>query len=165
MQVSTLAKTLGLAVAGVVVATGLALAHGDHSHGKQEPKATAYGEPGDPAKPARDVIVVMSEGDGKMLFTPAAIEVKKGEQIRFKFRNEGALEHEFIIGTQAELDEHADLMKAMPDMAHHESNALHVEPKASGDLLWRFTSAGEFPFACLIAGHREAGMFGKVVVR
>lgn len=165
MQMTRNLKTLSLAGAALLVVTGLAFAHGDHKHGKQEPKATVYGEPGDATKPAREVVVIMSEGDGKMLFTPSAIEVKKGEQVRFKFRNDGALEHEFIIGTQAELDEHADLMKATPDMAHDDANALHVEPKASGDLLWRFTNAGEFPFACLIPGHREAGMVGKVIVR
>jgi uncharacterized cupredoxin-like copper-binding protein len=164
MQISRTLKTLG--VGGLVLATavGLALAHGAHKTGSHSAKA-AYGEPGDPKKPARDVVVVMAEGDGRMLFEPSTIVVKKGEQVRFKFRNEGALEHEFLLGTQAELDEHADIMKAAPDMKHDEPNAVHLAPKAAGDLVWRFTNAGEFPFACLIRGHREAGMIGKIVVR
>jgi uncharacterized cupredoxin-like copper-binding protein len=40
-----------------------------------------------------------------------------------------------------------------------------VAPKKSGELIWRFTKAGEYEFACLIPGHREAGMHGKVVVK
>jgi uncharacterized cupredoxin-like copper-binding protein len=32
-------------------------------------------------------------------------------------------------------------------------------------LVWRFTKSGEFEFACLIPGHRESGMIGKVVVK
>lgn len=156
----------GLVVAlGVVLASvGGAFAHEAHKHGGHD-HPVVYGKPGDPAKPAREVEVVMSEGEGKMLFTPALVEVRKGEQIRFKVRNPGALAHELVIGTQDELDAHADMMLAMPDMQHDEPNAIRLDSKAAGDLLWQFTDAGEFPFACLIPGHREAGMVGKVVVR
>ena len=93
------------------------------------------------------------------------IPIARGEQVRFRLRNEGALEHEFLLGTAAEIDEHADLMKAMPDIAHNEPNARRVKPKVSGDLVWRFTTAGTFEFACLIPGHREGGMAGKILVK
>jgi plastocyanin len=43
------------------------------------------GEPGNPKKPAREIIVEMSEMD----YSPAVIEVKRGEQIRFVIRNVG----------------------------------------------------------------------------
>jgi len=33
------------------------------------------------------------------------------------------------------------------------------------EILWKFTKAGTFEFVCLIPGHREAGMVGKVVVK
>jgi uncharacterized cupredoxin-like copper-binding protein len=32
-------------------------------------------------------------------------------------------------------------------------------------MVWRFSKAGTFEFACLIPGHREAGMTGTVTVR
>lgn len=158
-------RKISIAMAASAAFIGLAWAHGPHDHGAHETAASGYGEPGDPAKPSREVIVVMAEADGRMLFVPNRFEVRKGEQVRFKFRNDGALAHEFILGTQAELDEHADLMAAMPDMKHADPNSLRLEPTGSGDLLWRFTAAGEFPFACLIPGHREAGMTGTIVVR
>ena len=41
------------------------------------------GVPGDPKKPARTVKVIMHEDGKKMLFEPAQIAVRKGEQIRF----------------------------------------------------------------------------------
>ena len=41
------------------------------------------GEPGNPNKQARIVQITMREGDGKMLFIPDRIEIRKGEQIRF----------------------------------------------------------------------------------
>ena len=34
----------------------------------------------------------------------------------------------------------------------------------SSELLWKFTKTGEFYFACLVPGHFEAGMHGKIVV-
>ena len=30
---------------------------------------------------------------------------------------------------------------------------------------WEFTKAGEFYYGCLMPGHFEAGMIGKVIVR
>ena len=69
-----------------------------HSHGE----GFSAGEPGDPKKPARIVQVTMGEMDGKMMFMPAKVEVKKGEQVKFVLRNNGELDHEFILATTAE---------------------------------------------------------------
>jgi uncharacterized cupredoxin-like copper-binding protein len=50
-------------------------------------------------------------------------------------------------------------------MAHEEANGRHVGPGQTAELLWRFTKAGTFEFACLIPGHYETGMKGVVVVK
>jgi uncharacterized cupredoxin-like copper-binding protein len=123
------------------------------------------GAPGDPGKPARTVTVVMSEGDGTMTFTPAHLDVRKGEQVRFVLQNKGALPHEFRLATVKDNKEHAAMMREMPDMKHDEANAISLDPGTSGEVLWRFTQAGTFEFACLIPGHREAGMRGIVAVK
>jgi uncharacterized cupredoxin-like copper-binding protein len=125
----------------------------------------AFGEPGDPQKPARDVIVMMQEGEGKMMFSPAKIIVRKGEQIRFKIQNDGVLDHEIVLATlQANL-KHAEEMKKNPEMEHDDPNAKRVPPGKKGEIVWKFTKAGTFDFSCLIPGHREAGMFGSIVVK
>lgn len=134
-----------------------------HNHGHGE--TFSAGEPGNPKKPARTVQVTMSESDGKMLFMPARIEVKKGEQIRFVLRNNGKLEHEFVLATVADNLKHAEAMKSNPNMEHDEPNGREVEPKKTGEIVWKFTKAGEFEYACLIPGHREAGMIGTIVVK
>ncbi len=126
---------------------------------------TAFGRPGDPKKAARTVEIVMREGSGMMEFVPNAITVKKGEQVRFKLRNAGALDHELVLGTLEENLKHAEEMKKNPDMEHDDPNAKRLAPNKSGEILWRFDKAGDFDFSCLIPGHREAGMSGKVVVR
>ncbi len=107
----------------------------------------------------------MSETADGMRFTPDRIEARRGEQIRFAVRNAGQLEHEFVLGTPEANREHAKMMAEMADLKHSDANAVTVAPGASGALAWRFPHTGDFEFACLIAGHYEAGMHGTVDVK
>jgi uncharacterized cupredoxin-like copper-binding protein len=56
-------------------------------------------------------------------------------------------------------------MSKNPDMEHDDPNAAKLAPKMTGEIVWKFSKAGEFEYACLIPGHREAGMVGNVVVK
>lgn len=40
----------------------------------------------------------------------------------------------------------------------------HVSPGKKEAMVWQFTKAGEFNYACLVPGHFEAGMIGKIKV-
>ena len=62
------------------------------------------------------------------------------------------------------LDEHAEAMLRFPGMEHDEPYMAHVAPGQSGEMIWTFNRAGEFDFACLIAGHYQAGMVGTIRV-
>ena len=55
-------------------------------------------------------------------------------------------------------------MRRHPDMAHDELHMVNLELGQDDELVWTFNRAGRFAFACLIAGHQEAGMLGTVVV-
>jgi uncharacterized cupredoxin-like copper-binding protein len=145
---------------GTTPGTTHAKAGGEHS--QDGGHAQGAGKPGDPKKASRAVQVVMSDD---MKFTPAKIDVKRGETIRFVVRNAGQIRHEMIIGSMAELKEHADMMRKMPGMEHAEPNQVTLDPGRTGELIWQFTKAGTFDFACLQPGHFEAGMMGKVSVR
>ena len=152
-----------LASTAAILATDIAMpipasAHEDHGN-------FSAGEPGDPKKPARTIKVVMREDGKKMAFDPARIMVRKGEQIRFVLENDGTDDHEFVLANAAENRKHAELMKKFPDMEHDEPNAKRLAVGERGEILWKFTKTGTFEFACLIPGHREAGMVGKVVVK
>ncbi len=70
-----------------------------------------------------------------------------------------------VIGSIAELQEHAAMMRKMPEMEHADENAITVEPGKSGEIVWQFTKAGKVDFACLQPGHYEAGMKGQVAVK
>ena len=100
-----------------------------------------------------------------MRFSPDHIQVKRGETIRFVVRNNGKVKHEMVLGSPAELKEHAALMRKFPEMEHADPNQVAVEPGQTGELVWRFTRSGKFDFACLQPGHFEAGMVGKVAVK
>ena len=152
-------------IATVLMAVPAVASHGhDPGEGHSHADDTAYGKPGDPKKPARVVQVVFREDDGRMLFLPDRLKFKKGEQIRFQLRNNGAVDHEFVVGTVEENLKHMKDMEKNPDMEHDDPNAKRLKPKATGEILWQFTKAGTFDFSCLIPGHRQAGMFGTIVV-
>ncbi len=103
--------------------------------------------------------------DDKMRFYPDRLQVAPGETVRLRVTNDGRLEHELVLGQMSELIKHAQAMRAQPAMAaHHEANAITVAPGQTGELIWTFKRAGTLDFACLLPGHREAGMVGKVRV-
>jgi uncharacterized cupredoxin-like copper-binding protein len=151
-----------IAVCGVALALGSAQvrAHGNDPH--HPGHDDSFGKPGDPAKISRTIEVDMTD---KMRFTPATVIVKKGETIRFVVKNHGQLKHEMVLGTLKELREHAALMKKFPEMEHADPNQASLDAGKTGELLWQFTRAGNFDFACLQDGHFEAGMRGKIAVK
>ena len=100
-----------------------------------------------------------------MRFAPERLEVKLGETIRLVALNRGRVMHEIVIGTPQELRTHAEMMRKHPNMEHDEPYMAHVSPGKRGQIVWTFNRAGEFEFACLIPGHFEAGMIGRIVVR
>lgn len=152
---------------GAIIAAVVALPIGSLAiaHEGQEKAGYAAGEPGDPKKSSRTVEVIMSEGSGTMTYAPAEIDVKKGEQIKLVVKNAGALKHEFFLDSFDHNAHHKIEMQKNPEMEHDDPNAQSVEPDKQVEVLWKFSKAGTFEFACLIPGHYEAGMHGKVVVK
>ena len=152
----------------LVVATMLAVspvwAHGDKAdpHAPVLKEQTDWGIAGDAKQARRTITLTMNDA---MRFTPDRIEVRQGETVRLRLHNAGQLQHELVLGTRQALAAHAALMLKFPDMEHSEPYMAHVAPGQSGEIVWTFNRAGEFEFACLIAGHYQAGMKGIVIVR
>jgi uncharacterized cupredoxin-like copper-binding protein len=118
-------------------------------------------------------------------YEPKAINVKKGETVRFIVENKGVLVHEFNIATMKMHKKHGpemlDMMKngiLLPNkinkekmkkmakmnhkMAHSHSNSVLLEPKQKAELIWKFTSNAELFGGCNVPGHLEAGMISKI---
>lgn len=118
---------------------------------------------------AAQVRVVSVSMDDRMRFQPDRIEVQQGETVRIDVTNVGRLEHELVLGNLAALRAHAEEMRSGSRGMHHhggnhEGNAVTVKPGATGGLTGTFARAGTLDFACLLPGHFEAGMKGKVIV-
>ena len=162
MKIKGLGRWTGAAMLATVLAAGGTVIGPVHAH---EGEHFSAGEPGDPKQPFRTVAVTMHEGSGTMEFSPSALEVKRGEQIKFIITNKGALAHEFILANETDNLKHAALMQKYPDMEHDDPNGKTVQPNGKAEILWRFSKQGTFEYACLIPGHREAGMIGKITVK
>lgn len=161
-RTAALAAALGLA--GLAVPASRPWAHGEKAHGKPaaaKKEQKPWGIAGDARAARRRIEVGMNDA---MRFTPELINVRRGETVRFVIRNDGRQMHEFVIGTPQELQEHAALMLKFPGMEHDEPYMAHVAPGQTAEIVWHFNRAGEFQFACLIAGHFQAGMVGRISV-
>jgi uncharacterized cupredoxin-like copper-binding protein len=153
-------------LAGLLIGCGTAaVAHEAAGHKAKTAQIKKEQKPWGIAANARDagrtIRIAMSD---KMRFTPDLIDVKQGETVKFIVRNGGKMLHEMVIGTKEELDAHAGLMVRFPAMEHDEPYVAHVSPGKASQLAWTFNRAGEFDFACLIPGHYQSGMVGKIRV-
>jgi len=150
---------------GLAVVAASAGAHGDQDHARKgaapKKEQKAWGIAGDAKAARRTIEVRMLDA---MRFVPESIDVKQGETVRFVVKNTGQVMHEFVIGTKHENDEHAALMLKFPEMEHDAPYMAHVAPGKTGEIVWKFNRPGDFDFACLIAGHYQAGMVGKIKV-
>ena len=120
-----------------------------------------WGIAGDAKSVKQEITLTMNDS---MRFRPSVFTVRQGETVRFIVKNQGKQMHEMVIGTKKELDAHAVLMVKFPTMEHDEPYMAHVASGKSQNLIWTFNRAGDFEFACLIAGHYQAGMVGKITV-
>jgi uncharacterized cupredoxin-like copper-binding protein len=123
-----------------------------------------WGTPGDPADADRVIAITASD---TFRYEPDTVDVSVGETITFRVTNAGAVRHEFIIGTDAEQEEHEEEMASMGDdemMMDDEPNAVAIEPGETKDLTLTFTLAGPLRFGCHEPGHFAAGMIGDLDV-
>ena len=141
------------------------LAHGDAAQEKKSRPISAeqkpFGREGDPKQITRTVEIDMSD---KMRFSPSEVTIRQGETVRFRVRNSGKVMHEMVLGTMQELKAHAELMKKHPGMEHEEPHMAHVSAGRRETMVWQFNQPGEFYYGCLIPGHFETGMVGKIIV-
>ena len=136
--------------------------HMEHAHDMQDMSHEAdAGQPGDLDEVSRTIEVTM---DDSMRFAPDQMKFEAGETVRFAVRNVGKIRHEMVIGSVAELQEHAAMMRTSPAMQHADPNMISLAPGERGELVWQFGNSGTFDFACLVPGHLEAGMTGKIEV-
>ncbi|MBI5563786.1 MAG: cupredoxin domain-containing protein [Chloroflexi bacterium] len=97
-------------------------------------------------------------------FQPAEITVNVGQPVKLVLKNNGTVLHDFV-STDAMvevMEEHGAThdMAGMPTAMH-----AAVEAGQQSTLEFKATQAGTYTFYCTIAGHKEAGMTGKLIVK
>jgi uncharacterized cupredoxin-like copper-binding protein len=118
-----------------------------------------------------------------MAYTPDTFTVAAGDEVTFRFTNDGTVDHEAFIGSAAEQAEHESDMPSrggmdetddmdgmdgdgMDGMEHGGSTgeAIIVEPGETGELTHRFTEPGQVLIGCHEPGHYAAGMKAAITV-
>ncbi|MEX2473884.1 plastocyanin/azurin family copper-binding protein [Marinobacter sp.] len=171
-QRNLLASLVALTLSTSAFAAG---EHGGH-HGDD-----SIGEPGKAEDVSRTIDVSMLDN----YYEPESISVKAGETVRFRVKNDGALVHEFNIGTADMHEAHQAEMQMMVEhgvikgdridqemmnmdmgdghsMKHDDPNSVLMEPGETKEIIWTFTEATDLEFACNVPGHYQAGMYGDI---
>src|SRR3989304_1594220 len=104
-----------------------------------------------------------------LAFQPTTLEVTAGMPVRLTMINEGALDHDFSI-LEIPMETTGATAVAMPG---HDMGAMTVDPQLhmavtmgmSNTIEFTPTKPGTYEFFCTVAGHKEAGMMGRLVVK
>jgi uncharacterized cupredoxin-like copper-binding protein len=154
-----------IAVGTTALQAGTSPSNEPHQRAYETADHDPIGKPNDGAFVDRTIKVSIKETQsGNMLFEPDAIQIASGSVVRFVITNSGALEHEFMLGSFDEIAKHQQWMRKFPDMAHDYANSVSIRSGEVEELVWQFSDVTNMEFACLIPGHREAGMWGVIMV-
>ena len=147
-------------------------------------KNMKIGSKGDETDVTRVIKVVMDDN----YYEPSSFQIKEGETIKFEVENAGMLVHEFNIANKMMHMKHQPEMIKMAEngillafsidkekmkkmakmdksMGHSHSNSVLLEPKQTGDIIWKFDNAVNIEVACNVPGHYQAGMIAKVNIK
>lgn len=125
-----------------------------------------FGEPGRSSSVTKTYRFQLN--DSMRFVTKDTINIRQGDTVRFEITNTGRLPHEFSLGDVTFQQEHAAMMKAMPDMKHTDPNTVSVAPGKTQTLIWRFSKrppSGMVQIGCHVLGHYDAGMKYDLIIR
>jgi len=107
-----------------------------------------------------------------MKFLPATVEVKAGQPVKMTMRNSDSVDHDFSIMEfpMSKMNSNSDPvvgheMGGSSGMAKEPELHIAVAMGKNGTLEFTPTKAGTYEFFCTVAGHKEAGMKGTLVVK
>lgn len=116
---------------------------------------------GDEPTPDRTIEVRMVD----IAFEPTAVEVARGETIRFRFTNAGQQGHDAYVGTLDDQDALEAEIRSGGGYDYYDGDtAVLVEPGRTGELVVTFDEAGTTYLGCHRPGHWDSGMVLTVEV-
>lgn len=113
--------------------------------------------------------VSMQVNVNEFAYDPSVIKIFAGQAVALTINNTGTVEHDFVIehldasdveGNMESSDSH--MMNDMGQMNYD----LHISVLPGKSAVLKFTPSktGTYQFFCTVAGHKEAGMVGTLVV-
>ena len=155
-----------IAACALYISAGASFGHENMPHHASDAPVAKeqkdWGIAGDAKAVGRTITLRMGDD---MRFAPSHMEVQEGDTVRLRAENKGKVLHEIVLGTKAELDQHAQMMQKFPGLEDDAPCLAGVGAGRGGDVVGHFNRPGTFDFACLIPGHYEAGMTGTITVR
>ena len=115
-----------------------------------EPTAT-------PDDGTQTVSVSLSDG---LTIDPSKMSVTAGVPVRFVVTNDGALDHDFFLGTDKEIKTRSE-----GDGEPGPDRFIAVPPGKTVELVYTFDDPGKVIAACTIAGHYSGGMKATITVK
>lgn len=103
--------------------------------------------------------------------TRSALWILAGQQVTVTMDNQGTLEHDFVIQeipvekTAAESGEGATAGHRMDEMVIEPAVPMGAMAGMSSSVTFIPTVPGTYEYFCAVAGHKEAGMVGTLIVR
>lgn len=101
-------------------------------------------------------------------FTPTTLEVTAGQPVKLTLQNNGVLDHDFSImefPMEGMAEETGGMEHDMGEAAAEPELHMAVGAGQSGTLEFTPSKPGTYEFWCTVAGHKEAGMTGTLVVQ
>jgi uncharacterized cupredoxin-like copper-binding protein len=153
-------RALSALIIGVALATA-ACGSGDAATSPTEAKAET-------------IDVSMTDNE----FTPSSFDVKAGQEVTFRFTNDGKVDHEAILGSEADQADHESQMMGSTENGDHggddgmhgmdhggsDAEAVTVEPGKTGTLTTTFDDPGTVIVGCHEPGHYASGMKATITV-
>jgi uncharacterized cupredoxin-like copper-binding protein len=116
------------------------------------------------SKPSTDITVGMTD----FAYSSPAITIPAGRPVTLTVKNEGQVEHDFVVET---IDVTTKIIQDNGSNAHHAHGSeqvydLHISARPGEASIIEFTAweTGTYKVLCTVEGHEEAGMIGELTV-
>jgi uncharacterized cupredoxin-like copper-binding protein len=91
-------------------------------------------------------------------YSPDRLTIRRGETVRFVFRNTGKLAHDAVLGDEKAQADHEREMSSGSAMHHGGGDAVTADPGKTATLTHTFRGGGDLVIGCHELGHYAAGM-------
>ncbi len=134
-------------LAAVLVSSSLAWAGGDLS--RQTPV---------------ELKVLLGTKGNEFTISPKTWNLQTGKLYKITLVNEGKVKHEWVA-SEFTLNIWTRKVEVGGVEVKGVINEIEIQPGAKADWFFVPIRTGEFEMVCEIEGHKEAGMFGKIIVK